>query len=118
MGCRTSKPASSTDDDEVQQSSCKFDKCDYEYWCWEPDQECIRDRLFSLLADDSVAHALVFVAAMLFFLDIHWPSLLLMVLSPAFVGALLVLDYCGQVKEEVRRLRNLHSQRRQPIVRI
>ena len=71
---------------------------------WEPEQESLWNRLFLLLADDAVAHALVFVASMIFFLDIHLPSTLLMVLLPAFVGALLVLDYCGQVKEEVSRV--------------
>ena len=71
---------------------------------WEPEPENVWDRLFLLLADDAVAHALGFVAAMLFFIDIHLPSTLLMVLFPAFVGALLVLDYGGQVRKEVSRI--------------
>ena len=101
-GGETSKLVEPAEDDEAEE-----EPFDYDYWSWrEPEAhqgEGLWDRLCSLLVEDSVAHALVFLAAVLFFLDIHWPSLLLMVLSPAFVGALLVLDYCGQVKEEVRR---------------
>ena len=63
-------------------------------------------RLFWLLTDDTVGGALGFTAAGCLYVDILLPSLLLVVLLPALVGALLVLDYCGRVQEEVRRTCN------------
>ena len=71
----------------------------------EEGREGLWDRITTLLAEDSVAHALFIVASLLYYLDIQLPSTLLMSLLPAIVGALLVLDYCEGVKEEVSRNR-------------